>query len=132
MIFFSYPRDSWYHLGTGDSGTLVGWFFVGGRVFELFCLFIVDKPDSPPLRPVTIETSCCLLVTLIIAHSHETDMIVSLMFHGHSFNKHYLNTCPMPGIVLGTKRHTLISTYTPYVITENYPLCLVCSRIAYH
>lgn len=31
---------------------------------------------------------------LIIAHSHETDIIVSLVFHVHSFSKHYLNACP--------------------------------------
>lgn len=111
---------------------MAGFFFFVGGVFERFCLLTADKPDSSPLRPVTIETRSCLLVTLIIAHSHETEMTVSPMFYGHSFNKQYLNACPMSGTVLGTKRHTLISTYTPYVITENYPLGLVCSRVAYH
>lgn len=82
---------------------------------------------------MTIETRSCLLVTLIIAHSHETDMTVSPMFYGHSFNKQYLNACPMSGTVLGTKRHTLISTYL-YTLCNNRKLssrpCLFKSSLS--
>lgn len=70
-----------------------------------------------------------MLLTLIIAHNHEINMIVSPIFHIHSLNKHYLNACPKPATSLGTKKHTLISTYVPYVIYPIY-LCMFKSSLS--
>lgn len=73
-----------------------------------------------------------MLLTLIIAHNHEINMIVSPIFHIHSLNKHYLNACPKPATSLGTKKHTLISfalvsIYYPvqYLASSSHPLLIL-------